>query len=219
MTTNIQDASIVVLKQEPIVCKNSFHKYWLNYLPQTIKMFHSFDTNFESSFSLDYLDKSRSYTIEAFIKTLQDEKNKENRKLLIEQLVNELITELNLFTLDSDEYSSAEKKIIHIANNYSFDILGDVIQSIYITNFNKSNYLCGICRALMRYDLEELNPWGVVIIPGLLNHKDETVKEYAVALIDNWNSTLLLPVLKNLDIKQDWLKDYINTVVERLENR
>ena len=96
-------------------------------------------------------------------------------------------------------------------------ILGEVIQNIYVQHFDNPLYLLGICRALLRYDLDEVKPWGAAMLAGLLNHPDERVKEYTVQLIDNWSDVELLPILKTLQVTTDWLQDYIKDVVESLE--
>ena len=51
----------------------------------------------------------------------------------------------------------------------------------------------------------------------LLSHKNESVKEYAVAIVENWADIDLLPLLKNLDCASVWLKEYIQDVVSYLE--
>ena len=127
--------------------------------------------------------------------------------------------ELNLFDEENEEYSSAERKIIEIEHDYKMRILGEVIQHIYVRNFDNPLYLIGICRSLLRYDLEEVKPWGVAMLAGLLNHSDERVKEYTIQLIDNWSDVELLPLLKTLQVTTGWLKDYIKDVVENLERK
>ena len=146
-----------------------------------------------------------------------DEEAEKDR--VIEKLVYELEEELNLFDEENEEYSSAERKIIEIEHDYKMRILGEVIQHIYVRNFDNPLYLIGICRSLLRYDLEDVKPWGVAMLAGLLNHSDERVKEYTIQLIDNWSDVELLPLLKTLQVTNGWLKDYIKDVVEKLERK
>ena len=146
-----------------------------------------------------------------------DEEAEKDR--VIEKLAYELEEELNLFDEENEEYSSAERKIIEIEHDYKMRILGEVIQHIYVRNFDNPLYLIGICRSLLRYDLEEVKPWGVAMLAGLLNHSDERVKEYTIQLIDNWSDVELLPLLKTLQVTTGWLKDYIKDVVENLERK
>lgn len=140
------------------------------------------------------------------------------RDELINKLIVDLEKELDLFDDESEEYSSAERKIIEIEHKYNMRVLGEVIQNIYVRHFDNPLYLCGICRALLRYDLDEAKPWGAAMLTGLLNHSDDRVKEYTIQLIDNWCDVELLPILKALQVSTDWLRDYIMDVVDRLEN-
>jgi hypothetical protein len=87
----------------------------------------------------------------------------------------------------------AEKKIIDIANTYNFRVLGDVVQKIYIQYNDFPHMLVGICVCLERYDYEEVLPWGPTMLMGLLNHKSNLVKEYAIGLVENWATVELLP--------------------------
>ena len=144
-----------------------------------------------------------------------DEEAEKDR--VVRKLVYELERELDLFDEENEEYSSAERKIIDIEHNYKMRILGEVIQNIYVQHFDNPLYLLGICRALLRYDLDEVKPWGAAMLAGLLNHPDERVKEYTVQLIDNWSDVELLPILKTLQVTTDWLQDYIKAVVESLD--
>lgn len=136
---------------------------------------------------------------------------------LVRKLVYELEEALDLFDEENEEYSSAERKMIDIEHKHKMRILGEVIQDIYVHHFNNPLYLIGICRGLLRYDLDEVSPWGAAMLAGLLNHPDERVKEYTVQLIDNWSDVEILPILKTLQVTTNWLKDYVKDVVESLE--
>ena len=135
-----------------------------------------------------------------------------------EDLVRNLEERLAFFdSIAGDDYTFIEKNMIDIEKNHSMKMLGDVIQTIYIRNFDNSSIMAGICKALMRYDIEEVTPWGPTMLAGLINHPSEMVKEYVVELIDNWDDKELLPILSTIEIKSKWLTNYINDVVDRLE--
>ena len=140
------------------------------------------------------------------------EKNK-----VVAELVQKLEKALEMFDAEDEDYSSSERIVIQIEHNYQMRILGEVIQDIYVHHFDNPLYLLGICNALLRYDLDEVRPWGAAMLAGLINHPDERVKEYAVQLIDNWCDVELLPILKTLQVSSGWLSDYIKDVVKNLE--
>lgn len=144
---------------------------------------------------------------------------KEQEKLdeLIDKLTQELVIELKYFSIDDNEISSAERKILNIEEQYSFRVLGEVLQTIYVKYNDYPNILAGICKGLGRFDLDEVLPWGPTMLSGLLMHRSEVVKEYAVSLIENWSDVTLLPILRNLDCTSLWLREYILDVVNYLE--
>lgn len=136
---------------------------------------------------------------------------------LIDKLTGELAIELKYFSINDSEISSAERKIFDIGENYSFRILGEVLQTIHVKYNDYPNMLAGICKGLERFDLDEVMPWGASMLPGLLNHESEVVKEYAVSLVENWSDITLLPMLRNLECSSLWLREYISDVVKYLE--
>ena len=150
---------------------------------------------------------------------IEDKAKREQEKInqLIEKLTWELVVELKYFSIDDSEISSAERKILDIGEKYSFRILGEVLQTIYVKYNDYPNMLAGICKGLDRFDLDEVLPWGPTMLSGLLMHKSEVVKEYAVSLVENWSDTTLLPILRNLECSSLWLQEYISDVVKYLE--
>ncbi len=140
-----------------------------------------------------------------------------NREKLVSRLSKELSQELKYFVPDEINMSGAERKMLYIEEHYSLDILGDVVQSIYLEYNDYPEVLVGICDALKKFELEEVKPWGPTMLMGLLNHKNETVKEYALNVVENWADISLLPVLRNLDCTSGWLRSYVNDIVSELE--
>ena len=166
------------------------------------------------------IDNTNSFsTIERLIikrTALDDEEEKDK---LVNNLVEELKRLLENYDENDDEFSAAEQKIIDIEHQHRMRILGEVVQTVYVHCFDRPMFLVGICKALLRYDLDEVNPWGSTMLAGLINHPDERVKEYVIQLIDNWKDTDLLPILKTIQVSEDWLQDYINDVVETMERK
>lgn len=143
-------------------------------------------------------------------------KEKDRLDHLVEELTQELAYELKFFSVN-DEDTSAERKIYDIQDKYSIRVLGEVVQNIYVRYNDYPVVLAGICKGLARFDLEEVEPWGPTMLSGLLMHKNELVKEYAVMLVENWADVKLLPILRNLDCASVWLRDYIADVIKYLE--
>ncbi len=138
---------------------------------------------------------------------------------LILNLETKLVNLLKNFVIENDVMSEAEKEIANIARKYSFDLLGDIITNIYTKYYSNTNVIVGICVSLERFDSDEVNPWGQSIVYGLMKHPDDIVKEHVISLIDNWEDTSLLPVLKNMNITCKWMTDYVNDVIKHLEDK
>ena len=135
----------------------------------------------------------------------------------IEKAVGLLSRALREFSFDECSVSHSEKLGLSLSEEKSLRFLGEVVQRIYLSNNDDITVLEGLCVSLERFSNEEVMPWGLTMLMGLLNHKNLKVKESAIRLVDNWVSTNLLSVLKNLDCKSVWMQDYINAVVKRLE--
>ncbi len=170
-------------------------------------------------FSSSKCEKSFTFSDTNCLVALRNAKGEEEQKdILVARLAKQLEDALKLY--DDEEgkgLSSAEKKIIEIEKKYKMRILGEVIQIVYVHHFHNSSYLVGICNSLLRYDLDEVQPWGATMLTGFLNHSDERVQEATIQLIDNWSDIDLLPILKTLLISSKWMQDYVNDVVKSLE--
>lgn len=145
------------------------------------------------------------------------EYSKEQKDQLVERITNELVSKLRYFSYDDESMDPIWAVCDRVLEETSVEILGEALQHIYLAHNDYPNILCGVCRLLTALDLDEVTPWGPMILIGLLNHKNETVKEYSVILLDNWKDTSLIPVLRNLDCRASWLQAYINEVLLSLE--
>lgn len=132
-------------------------------------------------------------------------------------LTKQLINLLEYFSTDDSEVSRAERMIWDIEEKYGARILGEILQNIYVQYNDYPQMLMGICKSISRFELHEVLPWGPTMLVGLLSHKNENVKEYAVSVVENWADIDLLPILRNFDCSSTWLKDYVKDVVSYLE--
>ena len=86
-----------------------------------------------------------------------------------------------------------------------------------IYNYGKSDIMIGILRLIARFNPEDINPQGQTMATAALIHKDTEVQECAIRAFESWASIESLEVLKNLDIHQGWLKDYLDSVIKDIE--
>lgn len=136
---------------------------------------------------------------------------------IAEEQAKRLAAALKYFSKDDRDISYAENLAFEVEKDYSTRILGEALQKNYLRYNDYPDMLAGICKILQNFELREVSPWGPTILMGMLNHKSETVLEYAAAVVEDWADTELLPVLRNLNCSSGWLKEYINSIVKYLE--
>lgn len=182
-----------------------------------------------SSISQDDIQNSLATTLlkkEPIYSEIWDEISRERKKQqdrqraqLVLELKQKLFYALKRNSAEGDGVSPAEQLVINIAQEHSFRILGEVAQEMYLQYNDYPNILTGLCECLERFDGEEVMPWGPIMLMGLLCHKNESVKEAAAILVENWAEISLLPALRNIEVHSDWLKAYIESVIKGLEGR
>lgn len=142
--------------------------------------------------------------------------DEEKRRKLINDTVSKLMPYLELYNYDEDSENYIWSVVDNIASK-SISILGAAFQEIVIRRNDCVNILCAIAKCLCSFELQQTAEWGPMILLSLFSHKSDTVKEYAVFLLENWQDKSLLPILKNLDCRAAWLKAYIDSVVFEIE--
>ena len=173
--------------------------------------------NTDSSFEKTPKESNPEEFFFKLLKALAAKEEIEHYNNVINSLVNQLTTDLLLYSDDEENFLNVEHRVCEIEHKYSFVTMGAVLQTIYVNYNDKPKMLVGICKSLCRYDLREVMPWGPTMLAGLLNNKSEIVKEHAIELVENWSDTSMLPLLKNLEVSSKWLKDYIQDVINNLE--
>lgn len=168
------------------------------------------------------LSYNNSYTIgEQYPQTLdrriQSKAVAEKEEKRIDQVVHKSIEELSAAyykgVISGHLSEEIEEKIIQIEYCHSMRILGEVLQKTVYKNFANESFLVSIGDALLRYSFREVDPWGVAIVSWFVGHPSDEVKVCAVQLIDNWNDKELLYFLDNIEIKAEWLKTYIFSII------
>ena len=141
----------------------------------------------------------------------------EVREQYISNATQQLIDRLKFYNYDDETEELFWPVIDDIVTKFSISVLGSAFQSIIVKYNDFPNILCGVAKCLCSFDLPDTSSWGPMILISLLSHKSETVKEYAVMLLENWENRDLLPILRNIDCHATWLRGYINSVIANLE--
>lgn len=92
------------------------------------------------------------------------------------------------------------------------------INEVFLQNIDNPSIITPLLRVISHFDYEQILPQGITIAAVALSHCDVEVKECGVRCFENWESSENLPLLKNLEISEEWLNDYVQGVIQDLEN-
>lgn len=90
------------------------------------------------------------------------------------------------------------------------------LNSIFIRNFDDTKILISILRAISRMNFDEISPQGPTMVIAGLSHDNLQVQECSVRVLENWENSESLRILENVKVRQSWLQDYIDDVVNDL---
>lgn len=117
-----------------------------------------------------------------------------------------------------DGFSHPAEKIIEEALRADPKELSTWIQAIFRENINRLSIASGILRCIGRLNVNEIYPWGHIMVLTALENIDPEVREAAVRAAENWEDPFLIKALSDHEEEVPWLADYINQVVIDLLN-
>lgn len=103
----------------------------------------------------------------------------------------------------------------HIKKNGS--LTKEWLNDIYLKNYSNKTILLGILRIFSRMDLKYANPQGPTMALGVLSNSDSEIVEMGIRAFENWSSYGHIKVLKQLQLPEGWLNEYLISVVKNLE--
>ena len=114
-------------------------------------------------------------------------------------------------------YSSAAERYVRERLRGIGPVAREWISRLFVDNFESSCIVSGILRVISHFSYNEVYPQGVTISTAALCHFDRTVKEDAIRAIENWERPELLPLLRTIDVRDEWLRSYVEQVMRDLE--
>lgn len=91
------------------------------------------------------------------------------------------------------------------------------INELFLEYFADPYILGSVLRVMSHFEYNSLYPQGITMCIAALSHEETTVKEEAVRVIENWENADMIPLLKRLDVPEEWLSDYIHQVIDDIE--
>ena len=92
------------------------------------------------------------------------------------------------------------------------------LMELYLYTYDDPHTLIGILHMLSHFDYESVSPQGPIMALALLQHKSQSVREFAIKAFENWGSKDAVDYLKQIKCDQSWLQQYLDGVIEDLEN-
>jgi hypothetical protein len=90
------------------------------------------------------------------------------------------------------------------------------LSEMFISSFSDEKILIGILRLLGRFEEDIISPQGQTMAIAALNHNSPEIKELGIRAFESWQSKSSLGILASLDIKESWLKNYLDQVISDL---
>jgi hypothetical protein len=106
------------------------------------------------------------------------------------------------------------------AENYFLSTIENVgeicllwLTEVFAENFDKAEVIEGLLRVIANIPYDTIDSTGLTIATAALSHKSDVIKENAIRAFENWNDERCLPVLENIECANDFLQEYLDSVI------
>ncbi len=95
-----------------------------------------------------------------------------------------------------------------------------LLQRLLRENYTNTRVIKVILHIVSHYTYKEIGDDFVFPFASLLEHRDKAIRKFALKVFDNWDSVETLSILQGgLPMREKWLNDYKNRIIERLERK
>ena len=168
----------------------------------------------------DYVRTTNSYREKMIAENSSD--NPDDFKRIMDELYPQFkITMLN----------SIHESMIESGVHYDFE---DVFRRYFDKNHHMASQLLlkllreyysnlriikAILHIVSHYTYEEIGEDFSFSLTALLNYDNKPIRKFALKVFDNWDAVETLDILHNTIMKETWLNNYKDRIVERLERK
>ena len=139
--------------------------------------------------------------------SLKEKKNYEEYKQELEDILFSSEIEWGFYS-EFDEFV-----IEHVEDEYFMK----AINEIYIQNYQNENVLIKILNAISEVEYEKVFPFGQMTAIAAVSNKSLVVQQKGIEAFERWKQEDCIPILENLDIKENWLKKYVEKIISNLK--
>lgn len=139
------------------------------------------------------------------------------RKQLVEQYKIEILSIIQNDNFEDGFYSQSEAFIDEQLTHDTITYIKSALNEVYIEFIKNSHVLTGIMLMCGRVSYDDAFPELPTMAIGLLQHKDDEVRDRAIQAFERWNSKKGLDVLESLRCEKAWMQRYVNKVIEYIK--
>jgi len=114
-------------------------------------------------------------------------------------------------------YNSTSEFIIQSLFKENSIFTKDLLNDIFISNFDNKIIIIGLLKTIAHFEYTDISPIGPTMALAALSYSDPEVQECGIRAYENWGHADSLKVLNKIKCEQEWLSQYINQVIEILE--
>lgn len=145
----------------------------------------------------------------------------ELEKIHHEEIILQYRTEIQN-VIQNDEFvdgavSNSERYIQENCNDDSLKYIKSALMNMYLDNLDNEKILTGILLMISCIPYDVARPEGPIMAMGLLQNKNNGVRDRAVQAFERWNSKKGISILKSLYCDRRWLQRYVEKVITYLE--
>ena len=120
--------------------------------------------------------------------------------------------------INGEEISIEDYLNISLETLKDEEIITNWFNRLYFDAIQSSKLKIGILHALSHIDYNKIYPVGQMIALAGLTDPDDEVIEFSIKAFENWQDRQSALLLKNRQLKKDWLQEYLDAVIKSLED-
>ena len=93
------------------------------------------------------------------------------------------------------------------------------LQTIFLKYYNNPNIVIGILRIVAKFKSNEIYPECYSMALSAIAHENSKIQECGIRAFEHWKRYDSLSILKSVNVKSGWLRDYLLKVIENIERK
>ena len=114
-------------------------------------------------------------------------------------------------------YTSDAEEYVRVLLAGQPDMGKDLLMHTFLHYYSIPDVSSGILRIIAHFEYSEMQPYSEIFVERGLQHSSARVVECAIRVIENWERPEFIKKLMELELRQLWLADYCDMVIESLK--